>query len=216
MMDSRSHAFTPDRKASVVEARSRTILECGRPHTNCGFVARVVTRVAAAITMSLGPGLASPALAADPLADLALIRPPQAARAPDFTVPRLGSGSLALKELRGVGVFLNFWATWCSPCKKEMPSMERLYRRHHSHGFTIVAVSIDTGGADSAASFVRQLELTFPIGLDPDLQVANHYTVQALPSSFLIDRTGNVVAISVGPRDWDGSAADALVDMLLR
>lgn len=94
--------------------------------------------------------------------------------------------------------------------------MERLYRRHQDRRFTIVAISIDTGGADLVASFVRQLELTFPIGLDPDLQVANRYTVRALPSSFLIDRTGNVVAIAVGPRDWDGSAAHALVDMLLR
>ena len=63
---------------------------------------------------------------------------------------------------------------------------------------------------------MKRLGLTFPIGLDSDLQVANRYTVRALPSSFLIDRAGNIVAIAVGPRDWDGSAADALVDMLLR
>jgi len=192
MMDFRSQAFALD-----------------------SFAARVVTAISVAIAVSLGPSLASPATAADPLADLALIRPPHVARAPDFTVPRLGSGSLALKDFRG-GVFLNFWATWCSPCKKEMPSMERLYRRHKDRGFAILAISIDTGGTELVASFVRQLALTFPIGLDPDLQVANRYTVRALPSSFLIDRTGNMVAIAVGPRDWDGSAADALVDLLSR
>ena len=180
------------------------------------FTAHVVTVISLAFAVSLGPSLASPATAADPLSELALIRPPHVARAPEFTVPRLGSGSLALKDFRGGSVFLNFWATWCSPCKKEMPSMERLYRRHKQRGFAIVAISIDTGGTESVASFVRQLGLTFPIGLDPDLQVANRYTVRALPSSFLIDRTGNIVALAVGPRDWDSSAADAVVDLLLR
>ena len=216
MMDSGSQAFTTKRGAGAAEAGFRTV-ECGRAqHRSRAVAARIVTSVAVAVAVSLGSGPTSPATAADPLADLALIRPPHAARAPDFTVPRLGSGSLALKDFRGGSVFLNFWATWCSPCKKEMPSMERLYRRHEGRGFTIVAISIDTGGTESVASFVRQLALTFPIGLDSDLQVANRYTVRALPSSFLIDRTGNIVAIAIGPRDWDGSAADAVVDMLLR
>ncbi len=216
MMDSCSQAFTTDRGAQAAGVRFHTV-ECGRAQRRRPAVAaHIVTGVAVAIAVSLGSGPASPATAADPIADLALIRPPHTARAPDFTVPRLGSGSLSLKDFRGGGVFLNFWATWCTPCKKEMPSMERLYRRHKDRGFTIVAISIDTGGTDLVASFVRQLALTFPIGLDPDVQVANRYTVRALPSSFLIDRTGNIVAIAIGPRDWDGSAADALVDMLSR
>ena len=156
------------------------------------------------------------AFAGDPFADLDLVRPPQRKFAPDFTVPRLGPGSLTLRELRGTVVFLNFWATWCPPCKEEMPSMERLYRRHKDRGFVVVAVSIDTGKPEHVAAFVKQLGLTFPIGLDPKLEVANRFTVRALPSSFLIDREGNTVAVALGPRVWDGAAAHAVVESLLK
>jgi thiol-disulfide isomerase/thioredoxin len=158
----------------------------------------------------------STAFAGDGFADLDLIRPRQPSLAPEFTVSRLGSGSLSLKELRGHLVFVNFWATWCPPCKEEMPSMERLYQRYKGRGFTIAAISIDSGGAQAVAAFVKKLGLTFPIGLDPTLEVANRYTVRALPSSFLVDRNGNTVAAALGPRDWDGNAAHAVVEGLLR
>lgn len=159
---------------------------------------------------------ASTAFAGDPFADLDLIRPSRLSPAPDFTVPRLGSGSLSLKALRGQLVFLNFWATWCPPCKDEMPSMERLYQHYKGRGFTIVAISIDSGAPDGVARFVKKLGLTFPIGLDPKVEVANRYTVRALPSSFLIDRNGNTIAVALGPRDWNGKAAHAVVEGLLR
>lgn len=170
----------------------------------------------AVLTTVLTALVAPAAFAGDPFADLDVIRPRQTRPAPDFTVPRLGSGSLTLKELRGTVVFLNFWATWCPPCKAEMPSMERLYRRHKGQGFTIVALSIDTDGVEHVARFVKSLGLTFPIGLDPKSEVANRYTVRALPSSILIDRNGNTVAVALGPRDWDGPAAHAIVERLLK
>lgn len=160
--------------------------------------------------------IVSTASAGDLFADLNLIVPRQSSRAPEFTVPRLGSGSLSLKELRGQLVFLNFWATWCLPCKEEMPSMERLYQRYKERGFTIAAISLDSGSTTAVASFVKELGLTYPIGLDPKLEVANRYTVRALPSSFLIDRTGNTVVIALGPRDWDSAGARAVIESLLK
>jgi peroxiredoxin len=184
--------------------------------TNRRFAARIARGLALVLASVLTATATTPALARDPFADLDLIRPRQSTSAPDFTVPRLGSGSLSLRELRGHLVFLNFWATWCPPCKEEMPSMERLYRRHKDHGFTIVAISIDGGDAGPVAAFVKKLGLTFPIGLDPRLEVANRYTVRALPSSFLIDRNGATVAVAMGPRDWDGVAAHAVVESLLK
>jgi ubiquinone/menaquinone biosynthesis C-methylase UbiE/peroxiredoxin len=203
-----------DTEAAVEQAGFRIESE-GRQakSTNRRFAARI-----AAIVVATGLVLSADHVssAADPFADLDLIRPGRATAAPDFTVPRLDSGSVALKDLRGQLVFLNFWATWCPPCKEEMPSMERLYRRHKEHGFTIVAISIDSGGTDGVAWFVRKLGLTFPIGLDPKLEVANRYTVRALPSSFLVDRAGKTVAVALGPRDWDGKAAHAVVERLLR
>lgn len=161
-------------------------------------------------------GSIAPAAATDPFAALDLLRPAKSTLAPDFDVPALNAGRIVLRELRGRPVFLNFWATWCVPCKTEMPAMERLYRRYKDRGFTIVAVSIDTEPPPKIAAFAKGLGLTFPIGLDPKLEVANRYTVRALPSSFLIDKNGSTVAVALGPRDWDGTSANAVVEGLLK
>ena len=94
--------------------------------------------------------------------------------------------------------------------------MERLYRRYNERGLTILAVSLDSDGTRGVAEFVKALGLTFPIGLDPKLEVANRYGVRALPSTFLIDHDGNTAAVALGPRDWDGTAAHAVIESLLR
>ena len=159
--------------------------------------------------------LAPDALAADPFQELDLIRPSRSTAAPDFTVPSLVPPPIRLRDLKGSIIFLNFWATWCPPCKQEMPSMERLYRRYRDRGFTILAISIDANTA-AVAPFVKTLKLTFPIGLDPKMELADRYTVRALPSSFIIDKNGTMVAITLGPRDWDSSAAHALIESLVK
>ena len=160
-------------------------------------------------------GVPEPGVAADPFADLDLIRLGRPTAAPDFTVPRLGSGSVGLKELRGQLVFLNFWATWCLPCKEEMPSMERLHQRYKSRGFVVLGLSVDRNGP-AVPPFVKRLGLTFPIGLDPDMVVADRYRVRALPSTFLIDRNGNTVAVAFGARKWDSKAAQEVIEVLLK
>ncbi len=168
------------------------------------------------ILLAVGVAAPTSVSAADPFAELDLIRPSRPTAAPAFTVPGLTGGRIALRDLRGKAVFLNFWATWCPPCKQEMPSMERLYRRYKDRGFTVFAVSIDTADAATVARFVKKLSLTFPIGLDPKMDVANRYTVRALPSSFLLDRNGTMVAVAMGPREWDGTAARAVIESLLK
>jgi peroxiredoxin len=160
-------------------------------------------------------GVPGPGVAADPFADLNLIRLGRPTLAPDFTVPRLGSGSVSLKELRGQLVFLNFWATWCLPCKEEMPSMERLHQRYKSRGLVVLGMSVDRNGP-AVAPFVKHLGLTFPIGLDPDMAVADRYRVRALPSTFLIDRKGNTVTVAFGAREWDSKAAWGVIEALLK
>ena len=153
---------------------------------------------------------------ADAFNDLDLLRPGRAVAAADFTVPDLAGKPLRLRDFKGKVVFLNFWATWCPPCKEEMPSMKRLYRRHKDRGFTILALSIDSGGAAPVGAFVKELGLTFPIGLDSKTTVANEYAVRGLPATFLIDAKGVIAAIAIGPRDWDGKAAHAVIEALLR
>ena len=94
--------------------------------------------------------------------------------------------------------------------------MERLYRRYKERGFTVLAVSIDTADAASVVRLVKSLSLTFPIGLDPKMDVANRHTVRALPSSFFLDRNSNAVALAMGPRELDRTAARAVIEGLLK
>jgi peroxiredoxin len=112
-------------------------------------------------------------------------------------------------------VFLNFWATWCEPCKEEMPAMERLWRRHQGQGFVMVGVSLDSN-PKVVPPFIAQHKLTFPIALDAKMDVANTYGVRALPTSFIIDREGRMTALALGPRPWDNDAAHSLVEGLTR
>lgn len=155
------------------------------------------------------------AWAKDPFETLQLFRPKRQTTAPDFTVPGLGLPAIRLRDFKGQVVFLNFWATWCPPCREEMPSMERLYRRFKSRGFTILALSIDSRGEEVVAPFVKSLGLTFPVGLDPRTTVAGEYRMAGLPTSILIDRGGAIVAVAVGPRDWDSAAAHQVIEQLL-
>lgn len=122
--------------------------------------------------------------------------------APSFRLTDLSGRPYHLGELRGKIVFLNVWATWCPPCRQEMPSMETLYRRFAGEDFVMLAVSEDAQGAQAVAPFVRQLSLTFPVLLDPDGIIPRKYGVTGYPETFVIDRTGRVIKHVIGPEDW--------------
>jgi peroxiredoxin len=150
-----------------------------------------------------------------PYKTLDLIRPARPAAAKPFTVPSPTGPPVSLRDFKGKVVLLNFWATWCPPCKEEMPSMERLHQRYRKRGFTVLAISIDADGAAAVVPFAKNLGVTFPIGLDPKMALATEYGVRALPSTFVIDRHGSTVAMAIGPRDWDSKAAHEVVEALL-
>jgi peroxiredoxin len=156
------------------------------------------------------------AAAEDPVAVLSLVRPKPAKAAPDFQVRTPDNGMLRLSDLKGKVVLLNFWATWCEPCREEMPSMERLHRAYRGRGLVVVAISLDSQGASVVKPFVKKFALTFPVGLDPKMAVRESYGVWAVPSTFIIDRAGRRVLFANGAREWDGKAAHALFDALLR
>ena len=151
----------------------------------------------------------------DAIRELDLIKPARTQRAEDFSLNTPGSGKFRLVDHRGEVVLINFWATWCPPCLEEMPAMERLYRQHRDGGFTLVAVSVD---ADSklVAPFVTAHKFSFPVALDPSMNMANTYGVRALPSSFIVARDGTLAALAIGPRHWDNDAAHSLIEGLAR
>ena len=93
--------------------------------------------------------------------------------------------------------------------------MERLYRKLKAKGFVVLAVSIDTDGEAAVVAFLREHGLTYPVALDPTMEVARLYTVRALPSTYLIDRKGRIAAMALGAREWDGPEAVALMEALL-
>ncbi len=117
-------------------------------------------------------------------------------QAPDFTLTTLDGSSMSLSSLRGKVVLVNFWATWCPPCRDEMPEIQAVAREHPND---FVVLGIDNGETvDVVKPFVKEFNLTFPILLDPDFTVANDYQVKALPTSFFIDRAGIVRATNIG------------------
>ena len=134
--------------------------------------------------------------------------------APDFTLVNPENKKVSLKDFRGRLVFLNFWATWCTPCREEMPAMERLFQQFKDKGFVILAVSVKDSRKDALA-FVKELKLTYPIALDPEGKVGLLYGAWGLPATYLIDPKGIVLARAWGPADWYSPAARQLIGTLL-
>ncbi len=166
---------------------------------------------------ALGPAIAVVALLAAVFGVQHLQRGgPSAYAAADFTLPDLQGTPVQLSALRGKIVFLNLWATWCPPCRAEMPSMEALYQRFRGRDFAMLAVAEDSDGAKSVAPFVKDLALTFPVLLDADNHLPGRYGVTGYPETFIIDRAGNVAKHFIGPEDWNKPEMIAYIESLLR
>jgi len=136
--------------------------------------------------------------------------------APDFVLRTLDGRDVRLSDYRGHVVFLNFWATWCGPCKVEMPAMEQLYRDYRQKGFVILAVSSDPEGATVTKPFRDSLGLSFPIAHDPEMVVSRMYGVRTLPITFLVNRDGVITHQIFGMRDWQDSESREGIGKLLR
>jgi len=132
----------------------------------------------------------------------------------DFTLPMLNGTDFTLSDLQGKVVFLNFWATWCPPCRDEMPSMEALYQRFKSEGLEIIAVNLGEFRSIVAA-FVNDFNLSFPVVLDAGGDIGLMYGVRAIPSTFIIDRRGLIVAGLFGSIDWYTPEVIAAFEALL-
>jgi thiol-disulfide isomerase/thioredoxin len=132
----------------------------------------------------------------------------------DFSLPLINGKLQSLSALKGRVVVLNFWATWCSPCRKEMPSLERLYNRFRGRGLEFLAVDIEENRGDVAV-FVKDYGLNFPVVLDASGKISDIYGIRSIPTTFIIDRDGSIIAAAVGARDWDTPAMAAAFTALL-
>jgi peroxiredoxin len=135
--------------------------------------------------------------------------------APDFELRDLEGNVRELASFRGRVVLLNFWATWCPPCRTEMSSMEGLYQAYKDYGLEVVAVSGDVQGAEVVQPFVNHLRLSFTTLMDATGQVTRLYGVTSLPTSYLLDRQGRLVSVAIGGHDWAKAEARALITSLL-
>ena len=168
------------------------------------------TTVLAAVTaLSLvAPLLPSTAAAAAPSL---VVRNP----APDFTLHAADGHNLRLQELRGQVVLVNFWATWCGPCREEMPKLDKIYQKYHGSGFTLLGVSVDDD-ASKALDVAKRLGVSFPVLLDTDKAVSKLYDLATMPSTVLIDRDGRVRYLNRGYREGVASVYDEQIRSLLK
>ncbi len=133
----------------------------------------------------------------------------------DFTLPDLHGQTIRLSDLRGQVVLINFWATWCPPCRAEMPSMHALYQDYQKKGFEILAITGDVEGKRIVAPFIEKRGFTFPVLLDPRGVVGGRLRVRGIPASYLLDKQGRIVGVEVGARNWNRAEARQLLDRLL-
>lgn len=135
-------------------------------------------------------------------------------KAPNFYLEDLKGKKWELKNLKGKVIFLNFWATWCSPCKEEMPSIEGLHRQFKEKDFIFLTISVDYKKGEAVKEFIEKHHYTFPVLLDPKGLALNLFEVKGIPSTFIIDKRGRMIGKAIGPRNWKSQEVISLVNLM--
>ena len=136
-------------------------------------------------------------------------------KAPDICLEDLQGKKWELKHLKGKVVFLNFWATWCGPCKEEMPSMEELCKQFKDKDFVFLTISVDYAGVKPVKEYIEKNRYTFPVLIDPKGKTLDLFEVRGIPTTFLIDQKGGLIGKAIGPRDWKRPEVVSVVNLLL-
>jgi len=136
--------------------------------------------------------------------------------APDFTVRDLAGKETRLSDLKGKVALVNFWATWCPPCREEVPSMAVLNRLMAGKPFRMLAISIDQGGKEAVEAFFKQANTSLPAYLDSDGAIAKKYGITGVPETFVIDRKGVIIKKVIGPLDWSAPEVVRFLDEAMR
>jgi cytochrome c biogenesis protein CcmG, thiol:disulfide interchange protein DsbE len=141
--------------------------------------------------------------------------PKEGFAAPDFTLDTSDGGQLTLSDLRGHPVVLNLWASWCLPCRAEMPSIEKAYQRYKDAGLIVIGLNMTSQDSElDAKAFVQELGLTFPIVLDRDGSVQSRYRLLGLPSTYFIDQSGIIRSVVVGGPMSEATIQSNVEDLL--
>jgi len=149
-------------------------------------VASMITRAAAALIIAL------PVVAAG-----------GASKAPDFTLESRGGSPMSLSQYKGQVVMVNFWATWCGPCRQEMPLLESIYKKYNKLGFVLLGVNVEPDSKAAEAWLAKQAPVSFPILYDTESKVTTLYNVNSMPSTVIVDRQGNVRMLHRGYKAGD-------------
>ena len=178
----------------------------------------ILCSVSAFAIVSLMTALSAPAAERPALAELVKALNasgyPAVMHPPELSGVTADGKRVSLAGLRGRVILLNFWATWCQECRPEMPMFERLHREFSAQGLAVVGINAREG-TSTIREYAKELGLTFPLILDPKGTINSAYGVIGLPTTFLIGRDGRPVALAIGPREWNGKPARALIQALL-
>lgn len=134
--------------------------------------------------------------------------------APDFTLKTLDGPNLRLEEYRGQVVLINFWASWCGPCRQEMPILDRLHQRYEDTGFAVLGVNVE-GSEGPARQLLDKVPVTFPVLIDENQRVSELYRLKAMPSTIVVDRDGVVRYVHLGYRPGDEAKYVEMVKQLI-
>ncbi len=136
--------------------------------------------------------------------------------APELTLKTLDGQTVKLSDYRGKVVMLNFWATWCPPCRAEMPSMERLYKLMAGDDFVMLALNVEENGAQTVKAFLKSSPHSFPVLLDEEAKAQNTYRVFRFPETFIISREGIIMNHILGAREWDEESTVQYLKFLVK
>jgi len=136
-------------------------------------------------------------------------------KAPNVCLEELNGGKVQLAALKGKIIFLNFWATWCGPCREEMPSMEALHQHYKEKDFLFLTICIDDEGREPVRKFIERHRYRIPVLLDPAGKTLELFEISRIPATLIIDRNGRMIGRVIGPRNWSSPEVFSLVDQML-